>query len=372
VLTAALLVSIAGADTSLSVGSSRMAGMAGAGLALPFDVAVNGQFNPALYARAKKKIDFGGGLGYYLQGVSYSGLNNYFTNIGSGGTSSSDALSIAQNLGGHSVEIGAHGDIALAFGRAVLSFNGGADVTSDPNAALENFVNSGESSIPSGTPQDDVYGYGFSSVNLGYGQPFDTKCGQFALGGQIRFIKSYYSHYFANVTANEEELSGTLPFTWNSGHADEMNGADTLSATGTGVDVGFLYSTPDDMNHVGLSVLNLVEPKVGFMESLPDQLQGTDSALNSADLNPFRRTVNVGWGGTVAQHLTLAADEVDLGNDAGQESFRAGADYSFGHGFGLRAGYDARDKFAIGASIFGLNVAYSTKDPLSLSYMLHF
>ena len=379
VLVVALAAGYASAtnDTSLSAGSSRMAGMAGAGLALPFDVAINGQINPALFARSKRKFDFETSDGYYLGGVTYSALKNDLTNVSGGGTSASDALQIAETLGNTPIEFGAHADFALALQRFVVSFSGGADVTSDPNASLEAWSNSGGNTTPNNI-QDDIYGYGYQSLNFGYGQPFETKMGQFAFGAQLRFIKSYYSHYFVNaVTQNNglaADTSGTLDgYTWNSSPASEMGGANDLTSTGTGLDLGFLYSTPDDKNHFGISALNFVEPKVGFNETLPGQLnQGTNATLASQDLNPFRRTVNVGWGGEVAPHLSLAADEVDLGNDAGQESFRAGADYSFGHGFGIRGGYDARDRFAVGVSILGINLAYSGKDPLTLSYMLKY
>ncbi|CAN5637194.1 hypothetical protein BH11ARM2_BH11ARM2_36320 [soil metagenome] len=324
--------------------------MGGAGLALPVDVAENIRLNPALRSFNRGfKFDFPS-LGYELDGVSISDLRDYAGNVNGGGLNDNNLVRYARQLGGRDTRYGFDAGIGFLVDGFSLMTYGQATVLGKPNQDLRNWSNAGSLNNPPVGSQLDAYGLGYHTVDLGYGKPTSMKNGSLALGGTLRIINAYYGHKIVRFDG-----AGV-----NVANGAEVQGADTNSKSGVGVDVGAIYtvkSTP--RTHYGLVVQNLVEPSVRFDRQVADS-----AAVLGDNITPFKRAINVGVG-----HITengkwlLAADLIDLGNNAGRGSLALGAMYNVSRSFGVGAGYNSLTGLTLGFSLFGINVAFENQRP---------
>ena len=125
-----------------------------------------------------------------------------------------------------------------------------------------------------------------------------------------------------------------------------------IQRSALGADFGALASFAKLPNaYFGVAVRNAVEPNMTFVRTGPD----ADFPLRR-DLRPFKRQIGVG-AAYVGKRYLAALDVVDIGDHAGAQAVRVGAEYSINKLFAVRAGYDTLSKFTVGVSIGGLNAA---------------
>ena len=72
------------------------------------------------------------------------------------------------------------------------------------------------------------------------------------------------------------------------------------------------------------------------------------------------------------QVAALCVDFIDLGNSAGRQEVRYGAELALSRGFAVRAGYNSRTAFTYGLSLGGLNVQVGGQAPLTLASVIRF
>lgn len=349
-----------GQTSDLMLSSNRKAGMGGAGLALPVDQILSGRQNPALYASLAKKFSIAmPELGYRLDGLTYNQLRDLLKTASSGGVDSTTARTLAQKYSNGRKEFGALAGLGLNVGGIVISADGGADVTSVPDPTLAAWSTAGATGNPPATSQLDAYGFGYYGLNFGTGKTFS---GQMPVdfGVQARVLHSYYSHY----VANQNTIVNSTPAI----PGPEMGGNTKLDAKGVGFDLGFLGHLKDNKSFVGLTVQNLIEPKVGFDQALPNY---TANPSTTQSFNAFKRQVGVGYA-TTTKEGTAALDIVDIGNHAGNLAWRLGGEVQLAKGFAIRAGYDTRYKATLGFGFMGINIAFSKQNPLSFTTGLKF
>ena len=83
-----------------SFGGTRVAGMGGAGLALPFDVVDNNVLNPAMLGYGPHRLALSEpSLDYDLDGLSIDKVGSDFSGIGNGGVSAGKIANLAQDFG---------------------------------------------------------------------------------------------------------------------------------------------------------------------------------------------------------------------------------------------------------------------------------
>ncbi|MCU0317519.1 MAG: conjugal transfer protein TraF [Fimbriimonadaceae bacterium] len=350
-------VTISHAD--FQFGQGRAYGMANAGLAVPYDWIHSGRKNPAIYAFAPRglRATFPN-IGVRLQGVSFGDLNDVLGNANSGGLNRDDLANIARNFGGRPIDFGANGEFGLSFAGLIVDFRGEAIVTARPNDPLRQWVNSGGSGTIPISARMDGYGIGGYEIGFAYGTRLNTgdESG-IAVGARAKFVRTYYTHQFIDGPGIAANGSATL--------APEMNGNDTLSENGFGLDVGAIYSSSRQEGlFFGATIENLIKPDASFGATLPNGVPGV------VGVRPYNRTFNVGAGFKTKENFIIAADWVDMFNGGDGAELRVGLEYMAGSGFALRAGYASNSGYTLGFGVFGINFAYAPDlpQPYSLSF----
>jgi hypothetical protein len=345
------------AQTAVQVGSRR-AGMAGAGLALPDDVLQTGRVNPAAFAYARAFRLGIPTIGYQALGLSLRQIRDEIDSIGAGGFDPEGLADFARRFGDEEKRFGVNGSLAAAGAGLGFGFGGEVSVTTIPNEPLQAWVAAGAEGIPPEESRLDGFGYGYGSLDLGYGQSHALESGELAVGVRVRAIQTYFSHHFSD---REQIQAGT-----GSARAPELAAEDTdvLSRRGLGADLGALFTpaaTPDV--HYAFVAENALRPRVGF--------DGTDPLGNPLRVDPFQTAFSggVSWR---AENVVYVADIVDMGNRAGRSALQFGAEYRVTPQFALRAGYSSRDRMAVGLSFAGIEVAVSRETPLLISTGLRF
>ncbi len=347
---------------------TRRVGMAGAGLALPFN-ANDESANPALYAYLNS--DFSllmPNFGFFTQNISLSDFSKAIGSISSGGVSTSKLANFAQTFGNNDKQLGLSGSLGFAFKGFVISGAGAANVKTVPNASLQADV---QNNVPIANfnPNDalDGYGYGYYSYEAAYGmflnqKPTVTSQPRIAVGVRIREFKSYFDHSYVN---GNQIIAGSTTAT----QAPEMNGNNVISKTGLGADVGFEGQFGKDL-YAAVQIRNFIKPPIGFAATLP---QGqTTGRIGETTVDPFATMVDLGIGALVSKNLYGAVDIVDASNAGNSQELRAGATFNFDRNFSIQGGYSSRYGFAIGFGAYGFNIAYSQVIPLSVSTAFRF
>ncbi len=349
------------------VGGSRAAGMGGAGLALPLDIAQNHRLNPAMLGFATARLSFQyPSFGYHLDGLSLSDIKNKFGDLGTSGVDRNKLIAVAQELGGGQKTLGVDATLGVEYGGFSLDGDGSVNITTVPNQAL---INDSKAGVLSNlNDQLDAFGITDYEIGLSYGKMLQTTTGNLSVGGTVKYVKAYYSHQY---------VSGET-ITTGSGSvvaAPEMNGANDISQSSAGMDAGLLFSAGKNANvYYGMTITNLIEPNIGFARYVPvtDPETGATTEVRGAEVNPFQRSVNLGVGGVVDGKILLAADMYDVGNATGNSELRLGAEYAIAHGFAVRAGYNSATGFTVGFSVLGINFAYAANSQLSVSLGVKF
>jgi hypothetical protein len=360
VLVAAMVAAAVPASADILFGGTRTAGMGGAGLALPATAAEGVVRNPALYAFTPRFQLMIPSFGVETRNITF---RQALDEIGSvqRGLDIQELGGFARRFGEDRTEFGVIGDFGVTAAGLAVSVRGQVSAATIPNAPLQQWAQAGGQDVTQlvgQNPQLDGYGYGYYSFDVAYATPVRVPDARLTVGARARTVQAYYAHYIANEAAIVQDQTAQL--------APEMGGEELLSRNGMGFDLGFLY-TPDNLPnlHLGLAVNNIVEPRVGFDRTLPDGTFGDQ-------IQPFRRNLSVGAGYQVGRTLLLAADLVDIGNNAGQASLRIGGELAVAPNLAVRAGYNTDTALAVGVSAFGFNLAFGGRAPLSVTTGVRF
>ena len=331
--------------------------MAGAGLALRHEGTGAYPRNPAGLAYMQDfrltNLDFG----YVLDGIKFSEVGDFLGSFSKGGLKPGDLAELARNFGDDTTNFGLSARLGAGSSGVNVGFEGNAIVRTTPNSQLQQWVNAGsDPANPVAGMRLDGHGYGYSSINVGYGRPVTTKDGtNMALGVQGRFVRSYYSHHFVN---QNQVVNG------GSTRAVEMGADDVRSRSGFGMDIGWYMETLGDKKVEFAAVLtNVIKPNVGFEGTEPDSLAPTT-------IDPFGRSINLGVGFTGERGQIVAADVINIGTR--NADVRIGADYPFSKQFGVRAGYSGRGRFTAGFTAFGISVAFGTTNQFQAGTFFRF
>lgn len=349
------------------IGGTRAAGMGGAGLALPIDIAQNHRLNPAMLGLASSRFSFEyPNFGYHLDGFNISDLQSKFGNLGNGGLTNSQLTTVAQDFGESRKEVGINLGIGAEYAAFAVDMTGSANITTIPNALLEQDVRSGTAASNfNANDQLDAYGLTAYEVGASYGKVLQTTTGEVSVGTTLNYAGAYYSHQYVSGT--------TISSGGNATPGTELNGANYLNQSGVGLDVGALYDAGKNSNvYYGLTVTNLIEPNISFSRTTPVTSGGVTTEVTDSNVEPFKRSVNVGVGGIVEKKILLAGDIYDVGNNTGSQQLRLGGEYSFGSGLALRGGYNSLTGFTVGFSVLGINVAYASNSLLTVATAYRF
>lgn len=351
-------------------GGAHVAGMAGAGLALPFDVDQRGRLNPALFAFGTPRFrPTMPSLGIHVKGLSISKLKDNLTSVNSGGVDGNELGNFAQDFASKNTELGLSGDLGISVSKFNLAVVGEVVMNAVPNAALKTWAKSGADL--DNVPEDalmDGYGYGFYSVEASFGArssgASDDKPGV-AWGIRMKRVTAYYAHHIASKDNIENGGDG------GSSGADEMGTSDVLSKQGTGFDFGLQITTGAEKNtFFGLVIRNLIEPKITFSRTAPDM--GATSSYR-----PFRRQIDLGFGYRTSSNTTIALDFTDATNTGKSRAFRLGVEQAIGKSFALRAGIAQHSGLCLGVSLLpgsliGIDIAVGKELPMTLLTSMRF
>ena len=362
-LALAILLISATASADVTFGGARAAGMGGAGLALPIDIGNNYRMNPAFLGFGSKAPTLQWpSIGYKLDGIGFGNVRDVVGNINHGALDASGILTLARNYADGPKAVDLNGNVGLRFGGFAIGASGDAGINSRPNAALQTWSQNGGdvNNVPLNA-RLDAYGFGYQQVEVGYGNTVKGPAGKLTVGANLRQIKAYYAHKFADSTTIQNNDQGGV-----------QNGSgltsDFATKESTGVDIGVLYNFPKANNlYVGGLIQNAIEPNIKFDYEAP----GGGQPIVPNGFDPFKRNFNVGLG-YAQDKLLLAADWIDLGNNAGNQQLRYGAEYAISKSIFLRAGYNSQTAFTYGISFNGLNLQLGGKAPLTLSSVIRF
>jgi hypothetical protein len=178
---------------------------------------------------------------------------------------------------------------------------------------------------------------------MGFKVPkFATGKGDLWLGGRLRYVRGEY-------------VRRTI--SW-SGSADpndplQTSNESVADSSGVGGDLGLIYRAPGPKDlSFGLAVTNFLKPSLGSIRQ--------DSIWNMGmAVRPNSKTL-------------VVADLVNI-NQAYDEKvkLRLGVEVTPIRAIALRAGYSG-DAFTSGFGVFGMDFAFSSKSPLSLSRTIRF
>lgn len=341
--------------------------MGGAGLALPIDIAQNHRLNPAMLAFGRKGFQLQyPTLGYRLEGIGFGDIKKLTDTSGSG-LDDDQLIDVARTLADERIDVGFDGAIGVMLSGLSLSANGEAAVAAIPNSVLSSFVQSGRTDYQTApelaNARLDAYGYGFYSMNAGYGNAVQIPMGRLAIGGTLKRVRSFYTH----KVADEASIRNNTAVRNGAEFGSSLD--DVAEKTSTGFDLGLIFSPEQASNtYFGLTVQNLIRPKVDFRRTLP----GSDDLSTNARVDPFKTVTSVGFGMIMGKHILVAADLVDVGNRAGLSEFRTGVELGVGGGLALRAGYNSRTAITLGASLFGFNFSFAGRQPLMVGSNIRF
>ncbi len=367
---AGLIVTLGLALPSLSVaddqiGGTRSAGMAGAGLALPIDIGQNHRLNPAMlgYSRARLTFQYPS-FGYHLSGLTMSDIKDKFGNLGKGGVNDDKLVDIARTLGSRTTSLGVDLSLGIEMGGLSLDAEGSANISTVPNPYL---VTDSQNITPTDTrDQLDAFGFTEYQVGVSYGKVIKTSNGHFSMGATVKAVTAFYAHKFVNGTTI---TTGTGPVA----SGPEIGSGDYNKQSSAGVDLGFLYDAGANSNvYYGMTITNFVEPSISFTHFVPVTAGGATTEVRGDNINPFKRSYNLGVGGVVGGKILLAADLYDFGNQNGDSQLRLGAEYAIGHGFAVRTGYNTITGWAVGFSVLGVNFAYASNSQLTAALGVKF
>ncbi len=360
----ALAATSAVAD-EISVFGSPSRGMAGAGIARITNPSADMYLNPAAVAYVRG-VKFGlGNLNLDTEGATLRQISDTVKVGQKGVVDLADAARIVRTFGEkEKVQAVFNGDVGLVFNGLAVSAGAVGDFRLYPNDQLRRWAR-GQSNDLTGA-QGDIYGvvaFSLPDVTFGARLPIGDEQSELAIGARLRFLRVFYTHYFAD----QNDLSGG-----NAGsRAVELGSADYLDKRGTSVDIGLIWK-PDRQNPItyALVVENFVEPNIEFPFTAPNTTQGAGATITT--IKPLKRAIHAGIAMEDALGVVYVADWVDITNATGKRELRFGAEKRLAGGLAVRAGYGSKNGWAIGGEILGINIAIAQKFPLQVSRSLTF
>lgn len=357
-----LAVLAAAGQAQVKIGGARLTGLAGAGLALPYDA---GQVvsNPGLFARNRKVAKLHGPyLDYYTRGVSFSALQDIYGSVNGGALETKNFGTLARRFAESRKEIGLIGSVGATLGGVYVGYRAEASASTLPNAELQQWADqSGDPATLSTTYSGaglDGYGYAYDSVEFGYGVPMQQPSGTWNVGAKLKDVRAFYTHFVANASTIQSGGDGAP--------GPEMGGKDVLKKSGAGLDLGFMYTPRQAQSvHYGTVIENVIKPGVGFAQAAPQ-------TGKLRDFNPFDTAVSVGAAYVPDGKFMAAADYIDIGNTANRAGLRMGAEYRFRKNLAVSAGVNTRDTWIVGADVWGVYVTFSGRNKLWLGQSLRF
>lgn len=350
-----LFVVCAWADISFS--GSSASGMGGAGLAVMRRPGSQMYQNPAAVAYVRG-IRFGmGSFDVSTRGASLSRLFDELEFREGSAVDREQGAAILRKFASEDTRLVVTGDLGLAFNGVAISAGALLDARLLPNSALRNWARTdgNPNNIPANA-RGDVIALGVVSLpDITVGTRLNYAGGELAVGTRLRALRMYYTHYFADQNALQNNQDAL--------RAPELGNRDYLEKTATGVDVGLLWRSEGDNTSYALVVENLIEPDVRFSATNRD---GAPIVLK-----PFKRSVHAGIATELIDGGLWVLDLVDIGNNTGRAELRTGYEQRLG-GITLRTGYASRTGWTLGLGIGGFNIAYSDEFPMVVSRMLNF
>lgn len=349
----------------LSLFGSPSRGMAGAGIALMRNPSEQMYLNPAAVAYVRG-VQFGlSNLNLDTEGATLRQLSDTVTIGQKGVVDLADAARIVRTFGEkEKVQAVLHADAGLVFNGIAITAGAVGDFRLYPNPQLQRWAR-GESNDLTGA-QGDIYGmvaFSLPDVTVGTRLSAGGSENEIAIGARVRFLRVFYTHYFADQTDLSSGNAGS--------RAVELGAADYLDKRGTAVDVGVIWKPNKELPlSYALVVENLIEPNIEFPFTAPNTLQ-TPGATQTA-VKPLKRVIHAGVAMEGALGITYVADWIDITNNIGKRELRFGAEKRLAGGLAIRAGYGTKNGWAIGGQIFGINIAVAQKFPLQVSRSLQF
>lgn len=357
-----VLAASAFAGAQVKLGGARLTGLAGAGLALPYD---GGQVvhNPGIFARKRKTARLHGlNLDYYTKGLSFGAFQDIYGSIQGGALESDNFGTLARRFAENRKEIGVSGSIGATLAGVYIGYRAEGSASTVPNQELKDWADqSGDPTTLSTTYAGaglDGYGYAFDSVEFGYGVPMQQSSGTWNVGAKIKNVRAFYTHEIANAATIQSGGDGAP--------GPEMNGKDVLKKSGVGADIGFQYTPQTAHNfHFGGVIENVVRPGVGFSEAAPQ-------TGKLKHFNPFNTAASVGVAFMPDKKFMAAADYIDITNSANRSGLRMGAEYKVRKNLAFSAGVNSRDTWIVGANVWGVYLTFSGRNKLWLGQSLKF
>jgi hypothetical protein len=346
----------------IKIGGARLTGLAGAGLALPYDSGAV-VHNPAIFARKRHAARLRGpNLDYYTRGLSFGAFQDIYGSLEDGALETENFGTLARRFAENRKEIGVSGSIGATLGGLYIGYRAEGSASTIPNQELEDWADqSGDPATLSTTYAGaglEGFGYAFESVEFGYGVPVQQPSGTWNVGAKVKNVRAFYTHVIANAATIQSGGEGAP--------GPEMGGDDVLQGTGVGADLGFQYTPQTTKNfHFGGVIENIVRPSVGFDQAAPE----------TGDLkhfNPFNTALSLGVAYVPDEKFMAAADYIDITNSANRSGLRVGAEYRFRKHLAVSAGVNTRDTWIIGADIGGVFVTFSGRNKLWLGQGLKF
>lgn len=352
-----MLLAVFPAHADVGIGAdARLAGMGGAGLAVP-DIQ-ECQENPAFMAYCRSLIGIQmPSLSGQLDGISLNQLtNNIHSNM-----SSSQAETLAEDVGKQPVTLGAGLNAGIYLFDLNLSGSATFQGKVNPSPTFANWVAAGADptqlqSILTGPNYGDFQKTSVEagaviyapSVTGGFKVPQKfMPFGELAVGLRLKYAEEYYSKYTMDIANGELEAA--------------ENGNYYSDSKSVAADIGFLFAPKALPNtRVALVVNNAVAPQAVTWLGGSEQLAPT--------------SVSIGVAQQVFPSLLVALDAVDLNNDA---QVRAGIEWKTPFWLAVRAGYSSggfgvNGGPTIGIGISNFCISYSQAAPITLAQSITF
>ena len=349
ILTVAIIIAAIGlvalsASADIEVGGlARSAAMGGAGLASTDNPAATAAMNPAAIGIMSKRIGFQfPNASFRMEGIGLSDIREWGDKIWD--LSGEEGIDLARELGKEEILM----DLGLTTGItgspiSILA-DGEARVRVSPNEAFKEYARTGvlpaDPTEMGATVRAEAVA-ALPSVALGLKVPsFASGKGDLWIGTRVRYVQGRYVQRTISGTNDPEDILTTTE-------------EPVQSESGIGADFGLIYRTPGPSQlSYGLAVTNLLKPSLGDIVQ-----ESVWSVGIAAKPNP---------------RVTLVADLVNI-TRAYDESMklRAGIEFKPIKAIALRAGYSG-ECFTTGIGIFGIDFAFATRTPLSISRTIRF
>lgn len=339
-----LLALSASADINAG-GQARFLALGGAGLACTDSPALTSTVNPAALGMLPKRLSFiFPNVGFQTDGATLSSISDWADDIWD--LSGTEGVDFARQFGKQATMLDVTAGTGLMGGPIGIGADGEARIRIIPNAAFQEFARTGNLPDDPSQMQATVWAEAAASlpsISLGFKVPgFATGKGDMWIGTRLRYVRGTY-------VRRTVSWSGSMDPNDPLATSDEP----VQNESGIGGDLGMIYRAPGPSRFsVGLVATDLFKPGLGNISQ--------DTSWN------------VGIAVEPMAKMLFVADLVNLTNayDEGVD-LRCGLEFRPIRMLALRAGYSG-DALTTGIGIFGMDFAFSSNTPLSISRTIRF